>query len=203
MKIRSLLLATFLILLPVSGWAFDPTPYPERVLLLDAKAPYDRGGLRTALLKQMGDDLRDKGFEVFETDSRFHELTREDVAGADYLIELAGERAHSADYGGVGVGVRHADIGLSIVGSRVVARLLVYDAPTMELLGERTLTQSASALLPSSVGFGSRMLYAFVGLPLIESAQHRSLARSIGREAAAFAAATIRSSPIAEELSDR
>jgi hypothetical protein len=98
--------------------------------------------------------------------------------------------------------MRHADVGLSIVGSRVMARLLVYDAPTMQLLGERTLTQSASALLPSSIGFGSRMLYAFVGLP-IESAQHRSLARSIGQQAAAFAAATIRSAPPAEDLSER
>jgi hypothetical protein len=202
MKIRSLLLVTFLILLPVSGWTFDPTPYPERVLLLDAKAPHDRGGLRTALFRQLRDDLREKGFEVFETELRFHELMREDVAGADYLIDLAGERAHSADYGGVGVGMRHADVGLSIVGSRVMARLLVYDAPTMQLLGERTLTQSASALLPSSIGFGSRMLYAFVGLP-IESAQHRSLARSIGQQAAAFAAATIRSAPPAEDLSER
>lgn len=192
MKIQRFLLSIVLILLPFSGWAFDPTPHPPRVLLLDTEVPYDGGGVRAAIVRQMRDSLQDEGFDVVETSLTFEELTPEDAAQADFLIDLTGESAHTADYGGVGIGTRHADLGLSIVGSRVVARLLVYDAATGELLGDRVLTQRTSAVLPSSIGFGSRLLYAFVGLPIAESAQRRSLARTIGHQGAAFAAGIMR-----------
>lgn len=189
---KRLLAVASLLLLAASAFAFDSTKSSEkstkRVGVLRSGHDVD-----STMTRALVGDLRNRGFDAFDAGLTYDELLDEEaVPIADYVIEIRGGEPQTADYGGVGIAGRHADLELGIVSSKVTAELRVYDGDTMEVIATSDLSKRTTALMPTGVGIGGRAIYAYLALPFIERAQHRNVAKKAAREAASFVTATIR-----------
>lgn len=185
---RRPLLALCLFLAATTASAFDTTKSPDRIGIL-REATAGAAPMERSLLAE----LRNRGFDAFDVGLTYEELLdQEAVPIAAYIVEIRGGQPHTADYGGIDVVGRHADVSLGIVVSNVAAELRLYDGATMELIATSDLSKRSAALMPTSIGIGGSSIYASLALPFIERAQHRSVAKKAAREAASFVTATLR-----------
>ncbi|HKR63045.1 MAG TPA: hypothetical protein VJZ00_04870 [Thermoanaerobaculia bacterium] len=191
--------ALFLLLVPGVAFAFDAkrdaAKSEIRIGILRPMMQYDderEAGASTAILRAMRKELREQGFDVFESDMTFDEAARLRSTGADYLVEVIGGEPVSEDYGGLGVGGANADVTLAYVVSRVAAQLRVYDGQTLEVLANEPISKRTSALLPTSIGVGDRSFFAVFALPVAEWAQYRRVARAAAHDAATLVASAVR-----------
>lgn len=184
------LLALSLMLAATTAFAFDSTKSGDRVGVLRGAS---EGG--STMERSLLAELRKNGFDAFDVGLTYEQLLdQEAVPIADYIVEINAGHTQTADYGGVDVVGRHADVSLGVVVSKVAAELRLYDGTTMELMATTDLSKRTSALLPTYVGIGGGSIYASLALPFIERAQHRNVARKAARAAASFVTASIRSS---------
>jgi len=187
MKRRFLTLCLTLLMLSSAStaWAFDTTRRTERrgSRIAVLRGEHDAQIAMTHALRR---ELRERGLDAYDAERTYDEAFEERASNADYLVEVAEVEPFSEDYGGVGVGGRHADVELGIVVSRLRAEVRVYDGATMELIARENLSKRKTALMPTSVGIGGNAIYAVLALPFLERAQHRSIARAAARDAAAI-----------------
>jgi hypothetical protein len=180
------LVFAFSLLLAIPLFAFDETP--ARLSIGIVHAPdldrFDRDAhIQKAVRNALRDELRSRGYEAFTADATLDELAQDDGRAADFYIEIVGQ-ADVEDYGGVGVGNRHADISIGVLVSRVAADVRIYDGRTLELIATDSLSKRSTAVVPTSIGLGDRNLFAVIALPFLERAQVRSVARAAAREMA-------------------
>jgi hypothetical protein len=179
-----------LILAATTAFAFDSTKSTDRIGIL-REASEGESTMERSLLAE----LRKNGFDAFDVGLTYEELLdQEAVPIADYIVEINAGHTQTADYGGVDVVGRHADVSLGMVVSKVAAELRLYDGTTMELIASSDLSKRTAALMPTYVGIGGGSIYASLALPFIERAQHRNVARKAARAAASFVTASIRNS---------
>lgn len=186
--------ALVLLLLPSAAFAFDATRRPTRIGILLPLTQFDRGresSIQHLVLRSLGAELCERGFDAFDAGVTIDEAERETV-DADYLVEVIGGNAYSDDYGGVGIGGRHADVTLAVVASRVAGQLRIYDARTLDLLTKEEISGRSSAVLPTSVGLGGREFFAVVALPFVQWAQIRRVAHAAAKDAATIVTTTVR-----------
>jgi hypothetical protein len=176
-----------LLLAAHAAFAFDSARRPARIAVLRGESD-----AQMAVADALRRELRARGLDAFDAERTYDEVVDDRTDIADYYVEITGGEATTEDYGGIGISGPHADVELGVVVSRLAAELRVYDAATMEVLATQNLSKRSTAVLPTSVGIGGRALYAFVALPFIERAQHRSVARAAARDAASLVAATVR-----------
>lgn len=103
--------------------AFDATPVTARIGIVRAEGTYrfDRDAhLQKAVREALRDELRKRGFDAFTAESTLEQISRVDDRMADLYVEIVGE-TEIDDYGGIGVGGRHADVSIGILVSRVAA----------------------------------------------------------------------------------
>jgi hypothetical protein len=180
----SFLLALTLVATPLA--AFDATPAKPRIGIVRAPGTFrfERGAyIQDAVRNALRDELRRHGYDAFTAESTLEQMSRFEDRSADILIEIVGE-SDVDDYGGIGVGGRHADVSLGVLVSRVAADVNIYDGRTLELIATDSLTKRSTAVVPTSIGIGDRHLFAVIALPFIERAQVRSVARAAAREMA-------------------
>lgn len=182
------LLVLCLMLAATTAFAFDSTKGAERIGVLrgerDVESPVERSLIG---------ELQKRGFDAFDVGLTYEQLLDEEaVPIADYIVVIDGGQTQTADYGGVDVVGRHADVSLGMVVSKMSAELRLYDGDTMELIATSDLSKRSAALMPTYVGIGGGSIYAALALPFIERAQHRSVARKAAREAASFVTANLR-----------
>jgi hypothetical protein len=192
---KRLLAALFVIFIPAAAFAFDTTRRADRIGVLLSAADFDHESetvvereVRRALLEE----LRERGFDAFDSGRTFDEAARDGELAADYLVEIVGGDPQSDEYGGLGIGGRHIDFTVGMIVSRVAADIRIYDAETMELLATETLSRRRSAVVPTSLGFGGNHVFAVVALPFFYRAQYRNVARAAASDAATLVTATIR-----------
>jgi len=183
---KRLLIAVWLIMVPGVALAFDPATRATRIGVLRGD-----GDVQQFVVDTLRKELRERGFDAFDALRTHEELIEDGAAVADFYIELAGARTTTTEHGGVGIGGRHGDVSLGLLISRVAAELRVYDGETLELVASHDLAKRNTALVPTSVGIGSRALFAWVALPFIERAQVRSVMRATAREAAVVVAEAV------------
>jgi hypothetical protein len=173
----------FAVLLSIAGaaHAFDPTPAGPSIGVLHRQ---DLSMIERAFHDELFSELRERGFEVFEVEATLDELSRDPDRDADWYVEVIPARGETVDYGGVGVGGRHADVTLGLLVSRMAAEANVYRGRTLELIATESLKKKNTALVPTSLGFGGRSLFAAIALPFVERAQARGVARSAARDLA-------------------
>jgi hypothetical protein len=180
-------IALSLMLAATSAFAFDSTKSADRIGILRGAS---EGG--SAVERSLLRELRQRGFDAFDVGLTYEQLLdQEAVPIADYIVELNAGPTQTADYGGVDVVGRHADVSLGVVTSRIAAELRLYKGTTMELIATSDLSKRSTALLPTYVGIGGGSIYASLALPFIERAQHRSVAKKAAREAATFVTSVV------------
>jgi hypothetical protein len=176
-----------LLLVATTAFAFDSSKPVERIGVLRGMSDAEETMAR-ALLRE----LRGRGIEAFDVERTFEELLDEEaVPIARYIVEIRSGEPRTSDYSGIGVGGRHADVQIGIVSSKIAAELRVYDGNTMSVIATENLSKRSTTLMPTSVGIGGSAIYAYVALPFIERAQHRSVARKAAREAASLVVAAM------------
>lgn len=187
--------ALSLVLLAGAAHAFDPTPGRPRIGVLRAHETfaYERESLiQKTFHEALYAELRERGFEVYEVEATFDELSLDPDRDADWYIEVVPATADTVDYGGVGVATRHTDVTLGVLVSRVAAEAHVYRGRTLERVASESLAKKNTAVVPTSVGVGTRSVFAAIALPFIERAQVRGVARSAARELAARVTKVVR-----------
>lgn len=192
---KRLLLGVCLLSIAGAAHAFDPSPDRPRVGVLRAHESFElehEVTIRKAFHQALHAELRARGFEVFDVDLPFDELAMDPDRDADWYVEIIPARGETVDYGGVGVGGRHADVTLGLLVARIAAEVNVYRGRTLELVATESLKKKNTALVPTSVGFGTRSLFAAIALPFVERAQARGVARSAARDLAARVATVVR-----------
>lgn len=178
---KRLVFAVGLLLLGGAAHAFDPAPARPRIGVLHSG---EMSSIERAFHAELRSELRERGFDVFEVDVPFDELALDPDRDADWYLEVIPARGETVDYGGVGVGGRHADVTLGLLVSRLGAEANVYRGRTLERIATESLQKKNTALVPTSVGFGGRNLFAAIALPFVERAQVRHVARSAARDLA-------------------
>lgn len=192
---KRLTLAVFLLLIAGAAYAFDASPARPRIGVLrphDTYAFERESSIQNIFHDALHAELRERGFDAFEVEMTFAELAVEPDRDADWYVEVIPGSAETTDHGGVGVGTRHSDVTLGVVVSRVAAEVNIYRGRTLELIATESLKKRNTALMPTSVGFGGRSLFAVIALPFVERAQVRSVTRSAARELAGRIAAVAR-----------
>lgn len=179
--------AVGLLLLAGAAHAFDPTPARPRIGILQGPEWF------ATFHDTLESELRQRGFDVSTVDASFDELSLDPDRDADFYVEVIPGNAETVDYGGVGVGSRNADVTLGVMVSRVGAEASIYRGRTLELIATESLQKKNTAILPTSVGFGGRSLFAAIALPFVERAQARSVTRAAARELASRIAVAVRS----------
>ena len=187
-RMKRVLFMFSIFLIAAGAQAFDPSPSRPSIGVLRA---YETP-VSNAFHEALEAELRERGFDVSEIDATFDELALDPDRDADWYVEVIPANAETVDYGGVGVGTRHADVTLGLLVSRVGAEVKVYRGRTLELIATESLAKKNTALVPTSVGFGGRSLFAAIALPFVERAQMRSVARSAARELASRITTAVR-----------
>lgn len=193
MRMKRLLAALFCVLaVAAPALAFDSAPAPVTIGILRFAdtVRYD-AWVEKAVLETLRNELREKRFDAFLLDATFAEIEADSERNADYYVEIASD-SETADYGGVGVVGRHADVTLGMLVSRMAAEVRVYKGRSLELVAKESLNRRSKAFVPTSVGLGGRHVFAVIGLAWIERAQVRSVARGVGREIADVVADAVR-----------
>ena len=182
---KRLLLLLVLVASPVIAFALDTSKALSVGVLRGLHDEQD------AVADALRRELSTRGFDAFDAERTYDEAVSDGAPVADYYVEVSAANASDVEYGGVGVGTRHAGVSMGVRVARVVAELRLYDGKTMELLSTHDLARRNTAVLPTSVGVGGGVFYAYIALPFIERAQLRRVVRATGRAAAAFVAEAI------------
>lgn len=194
---KRLLIALAALLVAGTALAFDPRP-ADVALRIGVLRPADtytwhrEVTMQRTVVDVLGDELRKRGFDAYEVDLTFTQLEQDPDRDADFYVEIVGAGGESFDYGGLGVGGRHADVSFGLIVSRVAAELRVYDGRTLQTLATKTLSKKNTAVLPTSIGIGGSDFFAVFAMPFVERAQLRSVARAAARDAAVRVADAVR-----------
>ena len=189
---KRVLLALALVFVAGAAFAIDTARQPHRIGILRAVVDSGDAYVEEAVVRQLLGELQRRGFDAFDTNLELVELDGDDIPHADYFVEIAGSGSDAGDFGGIGIGTRNADIELSLLVSRVVAEVRVYDGTSLELVSTQKLSRTKTAVVPTALGFGGRSFFAAIALPIAERAQFRSCTKAAAREAATKVAAAIR-----------
>lgn len=184
---KRLPIAVCVALLATSAFAFNSSKSETRIAILRG---FDGDSRMTRTLV---DELRGRGFDAFDAERTYDQLLdQEAVPIADYIVEIRGGESRTTDSGEIGIATRHADVEVGVVTSRMSAELRVYDGASMELVATSDLKKRSTSLMPTGVGIGGGVFYAYVALPIFERVQHRNVAKKVAREAASFVITTVR-----------
>ena len=186
---RPIALIVALLLVAPSTYAFRTTAASGAksvAVVSDAVLEGDARMVRNAVAAELVRELRRRGYDAYETESAGR-------GEADFVVEIVGGEPASTDYGDVNIDGRNGGVSLALVISRVAAEVRVYEGNDLELLSSERLAKRTSRLLPTGVGVGGGVLYAFIALPFIERAQLRGVARDAARGAVSGVVATINS----------
>ena len=192
---KRLLAALCLLWISGAAFAFDTTRRADRIGILLSAGDFDSEGetvVEREVRRALREELAKRGFDVFDAELTLDEASRDGVAAADYLVEIAGGDPQSEEYGGLGIGSRHIDFTIGMIVSRVAADIRVYDAETMQVIATNNLSRKSSAVVPTSLGIGGSRVFAAVALPFFYRSQYRNVARAAARDAATFVTTTIR-----------
>jgi hypothetical protein len=181
--------AALLLLLALPMFAITGTPSGKRGLrvgVLRSAGVWQGDELiaATDVERETTAQLRRSGVEAWDTSRTIEMIRDEDLHDADLFVEISGGDARVHQVGDVGVGDRHVSATLGVLMSKVAAEVRVYDGRTLELIDQYDLSRRKTAVVPTSIGFGTRDLFAYAALPIFRHVQYRSAVREVAEEAA-------------------
>lgn len=133
--------------------------------------------------RHLVDELRDAGFDAHRVASSLERYENDQERSADhYVIEIEDAFSDRAEWGGVGVGRRRAGAEVSIVSSRLSARVRVYDAASLVLVDEFTVSRTITRPALTGIGVGGRDGFLFFSLPVMYRTGYGAVARKLAAE---------------------
>jgi hypothetical protein len=184
---KRLSISLLLLLVAGSALAFDTTKRGTRIGVLTAPGRYEAGAetaLSASIGKYLREELQKSGFDAFQTNVTYDELSRNATVNADYYIEVTSSDSTAGSPGGIGVGTSNVGVDISVVVARVAAEVRLYDGRTLELVRRFELTRSKKGIAPTSISIGAPGLFGWIAIPITEIVQFRRAAHEIAREAA-------------------
>jgi hypothetical protein len=184
---KRLSISLLLVLVAGSALAFDTTKRGTRIGVLTAPGRYEAGAetaLSASIGKYLREELQKSGFDAFQTNVTYDELSRNATVNADYYIEVTSSDSTAGSPGGIGVGTSNVGVDISVVVARVAAEVRLYDGRTLELVRRFELTRSKKGIAPTSISIGAPGLFGWLATPINEIGQFRRAAHEIAREAA-------------------
>jgi len=181
-------LSTLLLLLvaATSALALDTTKRGNRIGVLTAPARYEAGpesALSASIGKYLRQELQKSGFDAFQTNVTYDQLSRDATTNADYYIEVTSSDSTGGSPGGIGIGTANVGVDISVVVAHVAAEVRLYDGRTLELIRRFELNQSKKGFAPTSISIGAPGLFGFIAIPITEIVQFRRAAHQIARDA--------------------
>jgi hypothetical protein len=186
---RPLLAAACLLVLATPLLAVTGTPAgkrPMRVGVLRTADTWqgDFDVAAVAIERELSAQLRAAGVDAWDTNRTLEGVRDDGVHDADFFVEISGGDAHQRQIGDVGVADEHVVATLGVVISRVAAEVRVYDGHTLELVDHYDLSHHKTVVVPTSIGFGTRDLFAQAALPFIRHMQFKAAIREVAEDAA-------------------
>lgn len=129
-------------------------------------------------------ELRNLGFDAFDTRTTFDDLRAHGEPPADFYVEVVSSNAANSPLGGGGVGNGSIGVNIAVVLSRVAAEVRLYDR-TLQLIDHYELHRDLSSIVPTGIDFGGRLFWARIPLPILQYAQYRAAAHAVAQQAAA------------------
>lgn len=142
------------------------------------------GAVAATVSGYLASELRDGGFDAYESRMTYEDLRRNDPENATYYVEIVAADAASREHGAVDVAGEGLDVNLALVVAHVAAAVRVYDGRSLELLDTYDLRQDNHAVLPTAVGLGGRHAFVRFAIPFIHYARFRAAAHDVARDAA-------------------
>jgi hypothetical protein len=168
--------------------AFNTGTHPIRIALLAPPDRYvDRRDEHASDLvrSHVQTELLDLGYDIFVTNLRLTDLSRDDHPRPDYYIDIFGPGGGGYPVAGIGLPVgRNAGVDFAVIVSHVAASVNVYDGRSLELLHTLDLHKKSTTVAPAAIGIGGRPFWAVIAMPFVEWAQYRSGVRAVAHDAA-------------------
>jgi len=165
----------------VPAWPFHITP-PAGARIGVLRMSSDSSLSRT-IQHGLRNNLRELGFDAFDAQSTFEELSPADRADADFYVAVVSSQALDHPVAGGEIGDGRIGVDVAVVVSKIAAAVRLYDARTLEVIDEYDLQRNRAAVVPTAIGFG-RFFWARIPLPFVQYAQFRSAAHAVARDAA-------------------
>jgi len=129
-------------------------------------------------------ELRNFGFDAFETDVTYDDLRRFERDAPSYYVEIVRGDGWSREAGGVDLsnGVVGGSVGVIVSG--VAAEVRLYDGRSLEVIRSFDLRHRSTSVAPTGVGIGGRWSWLWVGLPFFRYGEYRNAAREVAHDAA-------------------
>ena len=184
-SMKPLTIALVLFAAAVAVFGFDPTR-GARIAVLDSSPRYSgRDVYVSSVVEQrICEELRNRGFDAFETRTTLDRLMPFDSANDDYYLELIGSGGSSVPIADASVGAGNVAVDFGLVVSHVAAQLRLYDGRTLELLQTINLEKRKTTLVPMAVGAWSGRIAFSIAAPA-RWLQERTVMRGIANDAAA------------------
>jgi hypothetical protein len=177
-----------LLLTTTAAFALDTTKRGNRIGVLVTPARYESGGAESALSASIGKYLREElqksGFDAFQTNVTYDELSRNATVNADYYVEVTASDSTGGSPAGIGVGNSNVGVDISLVIAHVAAEVRLYDGRTLELIRRFELEKSRKGIAPTSISIGGTGLFGWIAVPIAEAVQFRRAAHAVAKEAA-------------------
>ena len=171
--------ALFLCLAALPAFGLTPLTRGNRIGILRAPESF-----ANAIGTNLRDELSQRGFKAFDARGTFEDVQRGGVSAADFYVEVVWSDATQHHVASVGANVGPAVVDVGVVVARVAAELRLYDGRTLELIDRYDLRDSRTAVAPTGVGLGTRSLWGYIVLPIVQRQQYRAAAHEVAVQAA-------------------
>ena len=140
-------------------------------------------------------ELAKRGYQAEQTRSTIDEEARADSPRYDLYVEIASASARHDEMGSVGVGDGHVGADISVVQSRAVAVMRIYDGQSLETIETNEIVKKATGVTPTGISIGGRHGGLWIALPFVRYTRQRALMQSMAEEAASQIVIALRSEP--------
>ncbi len=140
-------------------------------------------------------ELAKRGYQAEQTRSTIDDEARSGSPRYDLYVEIASASARHDAMGGVGVGDGHVGADISVVQSRAVAVMRIYDGQSLQTVETNEIVKKSTGVAPTAISIGGRHGGFWIALPFVRYTRQRALMQSMAEEAVSQIVIALRSAP--------
>ena len=171
---RRAVVLTLLMLLSIPAFALNRSRVHagDRVGVLRSVPGGEADPVERALVRE----LRRRGIDAFDAAATYDDVVRGSETRADWYVAIAGGE-REAPLGGIGVGGGGIATTVVVVDSDVAVQVRLYDGHTFDEVEHYDVRSRHTNVVPTGVGVGGRVLWAWLPLALLSRDPSAAIAR--------------------------